>query len=233
MKRKLFTLAVLAFGFNTFLANAQTIPNADFESWTAGLPDGWSTLFPTGAVSQSTDKQNGSSAVKLAIDPMFGISILATNNSNMLASHAVSNYLNGYIKASLSANDTFLFEAYYTRNSDGMSLGGFDVTSLSRATWTPFHVTITKPAGYIPDSFAIAFMLNPDAASTSSYVMIDNLSFSNTPIGTELGSQMAVGVNNIIKQNINSSLYPNPTSGNAEINFKLTTTSNVTIKFMI
>ena len=55
MKRKLFTLAVLALGFNTFLANAQTIPNADFESWTAGLPDGWSTLFPTGAVSQSTD----------------------------------------------------------------------------------------------------------------------------------------------------------------------------------
>lgn len=230
MKKSLLILPVFLSLFFAQKTNAQTIPNADFETWTNGVPNGWGTYFPTVAVTQSSDKQSGTYSVKMETDPNFGVSILSLNNGNMVASNTCSSFLNGYIKASLSANDTFQVAAYFTRNSDQAEAGGEDVTSLSRSTWTPFHITINKLPGYIPDSFAIIFFLNPDISSTSSYVMIDNLSFSNTAIGTELGTQMAVGIKNVSKQNINSSLYPNPANGNAEINFTLVSASHINIK---
>ena len=214
--------------FIVLKTTAQTIPNADFENWTAGVPNGWGTYFPTIAVTQSNDKQNGLSSVKFTMDQTFGVSILATNNGNLLATNTISTFLNGYIKASLNATDSFLAEAYYIRNSDQVEAGGADVTILSRSVWTPFHITLLKPTGFTPDSFGIVFAFN--AISSSSYVMIDNLAFSNTAIGNELGSSISVGIKNISKQTINSSIYPNPANGNAEIDFSLTSSSSINIK---
>lgn len=204
--------------------NAQTIPNPNFELWTNGSPNGW---MGTG-ISQSSDFQTGASSVKFTLDTTFGMSFLILNVGNMLATGTVSTYLNGYIKANLSVSDSFVAEVAYKRNSDQAEAAGVDVTSISRSAWTPFHVTVIKPSGFTTDSFGIAFVFN--AISSSSWVLIDNISLSNTAIGNELGASLYSGIKNISKQNINSSIYPNPTNGNAEIDFLLTSSSNINIK---
>jgi len=227
MKKPLLFLFLFSSIFLILKTNAQTIPNANFENWTDGLPDGWIILSPKASVVQSTDKQNGVFSVKFTMNQSFDRSGLATNGY-MLSTHTFSYFLNGYIKANLIKGESFIANVFYVRNSDQSHTGGSEFTGLSRTSWTPFHVSLFKPVGYTPDSFEVFFVF--DGTSSLSYVMIDNLNLSNTAIGDELGTSSYFGIESVLNQNINSSFYPNPTIGNAEIEFSLTSSSNINIK---
>ena len=225
MKKVLFSFIIIFAA--THFAKAQTIPNGDFENWTSGVPDGWSILLPTASVVQSTDKQKGVYSVKFAMNQSFERSVLATNGY-MLATHTFSYFLNGYIKANLIKGESFIANVFYVRNSDQSHTGGSESTGLSRTSWTPFHVSLYKPVGFTPDSFEVFFVF--DGSSSLSYVMIDNLNLSNTAIGDELGTSSYFGIESVLKQTIHSSFYPNPTKGNAEIEFSLISSTNINIK---
>ena len=64
----LFAISFIAlFQINSF---SQEIPNAGFENWTNGEPDGWFTDNVTGfaaPVTQSSQSHSGSSAAKLEV----------------------------------------------------------------------------------------------------------------------------------------------------------------------
>ncbi|MFI5222146.1 MAG: T9SS type A sorting domain-containing protein [Bacteroidia bacterium] len=214
----------------TIHANGQTIPNADFENWTNGNPNGWSALFNMPpiltTVTQSSDKYSGNSSVKFSPFSYSGytyLSMLSTTTG--IATNSKPAYLNGYIKANISASDSFIVETYFTSNLGGAGGAAYDLTNTSRATWTPFHVTIIyQPGGTVDSANIIMYLIG----STTSAVYIDALSFSNTPIGNELGTT-PTGVKNISPASANSFVTPNPVDENSQISFFLSSNSTVTI----
>jgi hypothetical protein len=233
MRKTLLTLILLATGSMIMNASAQTIPNAGFETWSGGLPTGWydygMSQAGINAVLQSSDAYAGTSSVKLATVTYMGSTvsgILITNNGNFLPTTLKPAYLNGYIKSNLASTDTFIVAGIFNNNSNA-NAGGSNLTHATFSTWTPFHITLSYPPGFTPDSFGVALLLN--ATATSSYVMIDNLSFSSSPIGSELGTRMALGTQTINRQTVNSSLYPNPATTSAAINFTLTLPTAVSV----
>ncbi|NMC99551.1 MAG: hypothetical protein GYA62_07520, partial [Bacteroidales bacterium] len=79
---------LFVFTFYSFLSFGQTIPNADFENWTSGNPDGWQTpnsfTQQYGAVTvtqESANPQSGSYSVRLETKSIFGYAVsgLITN----------------------------------------------------------------------------------------------------------------------------------------------------------
>ncbi len=220
------SMLCISFFATTFFAKAQTIPNGDFENWdTSGKywPRDWFVPVDPfgGTVISSTDHVSGDFSVRIngtykphQLDA--GISLFK-NNSKLTYTNIVSKYLIGYMKYQYEG--LIRFQVHYIRNSDNKEVIGFDSSYVyENNSWIPFHVSILIPQNYIPDSFGIDIIVN------GGIVLIDNLSFSNTPIGNE------VGISSKELSSINSSLYPNPTNGNAEIDFSLTSSSNINIK---
>jgi len=209
--------------FALLKTNAQTIPNPSFEKWTAGMPNGWVIFDPAADITQSTDHYSGNYSIKLSPSDPTSLDLLYFP---FLNSNTISHYLNGYIKTNLVASDSFILDAYFIRNSDQKKVQGYETTHTSRTNWTPFHLTINIPANFTPDKYGVSFTV---MGSTSSYVLIDSLFFSNTPIGNEFGVPVLSGIANVSNQTIKSSIFPNPANGSAEIRFALTSSSNIAI----
>jgi len=237
MKNNLLFYLLFTAIVSSYNTTAQTIPNADFETWSNSLPTGWwdaGVYSNTGAsvLSQSSDHQSGTWAVKLQPLNYMGVytfpALLITNNGNMLATNLKPAYLNGYFKSSLLSTDTFMVVAEFQNSATTTSRGGADLSHTSYSAWTPFHVTLSYSSGFTPDSFGVAVELK---GSTSSYACIDNLSFSNTPIGIELGTPILLGIKDIHSSPVltSSSINPNPASGLSEISFMISASSPVTI----
>jgi len=246
MKKKLQIITLLTLGAFTFNAKAQTIPNASFETWadTTGIipgstitnPVGWitsnlglSSLGIADGVTKSTDKHSGSYAVKLAISSSIGSTMPGLLEANLPTTQKAA-YLNGYCKSSIIGTDSFMLGVYYSNSVSGMMLPIGQMATASRTNWSPFNIAINLPTSFTPDSVTIFAMVTGSGAT---YGILDDLSFSNTAIGTPFGNNMTVPTAvNTISQNkiINSSIYPNPASGNAEIDFSLTSSSNINIK---
>jgi Secretion system C-terminal sorting domain len=203
--------------------NAQTIPNPSFEKWSGGMPIGWVIYDPASDITQSTDHYSGNYSIKLSPSDPTSLDLLYFPYT---FSNTISHYLNGYIKTNLVASDSFILNAYFIRNSDQKIAQGYEATHSTRTNWTPFHLTINIPTNFTPDKYGVSFTV---MGSTSSYVLIDSLFFSNTPIGNEFGASMCTGVENVSNQTIHSTIYPNPTNGTSEIRFSLTSSSNIVL----
>ncbi|MFI5222145.1 MAG: T9SS type A sorting domain-containing protein [Bacteroidia bacterium] len=230
MKKSLLFLSLFAGMMAVLPTNAQTIPNADFETWSGGVPAGWMAPMnspPTiVTITQSSDFYSGTSSVKFNTVTLASTTYPALLEMNPLPTTSKPAYLNGWIKASLASTDTFIAVGIFHNSVTSTSGAGIDYTSLSRASWSPFHVTINYPAGFTPDSFSVYFKFS---GLTTSSVLIDALSFSNTPIGNELGNTVTTGVKNITSVSANSFVTPNPVNGNSRISFALNSGSAVTI----
>ncbi|MFI5220778.1 MAG: T9SS type A sorting domain-containing protein [Bacteroidia bacterium] len=233
MQKSILLLTMLA---NVMLINvgyAQTIPNADFETWSGGSPTGWTALTNIPALSvytvtQSADHFSGSSSVKFNTVNYAGhIYPALMTNTNGIATSLKPVYLNGYIKSYLTGSDTFWLAVTFYSNTSGNSGGAVDRSNLNQTSWTPFHVSLAYPANFIPDTVLFYFQLH---AATTSSVYIDSISFSDTPLGNELGAVLP-GVKNISPVPVfNSFVYPDPANGNSHINFGLNSTSSVNIR---
>ena len=217
MKKQTLIITMFAILRLSNLANAQTIPNGDFENWElldlyGWCPAGWSGFQIYG----DNDCQSGKNSVRFLTNQNYPFCFLSFVNNNYISTDTISKFLNGYIKTNTISPDTIYAGVAYT---DGTHYAeGYDITQVARYTWTPFHISISNPPDFKPDSFYISFLIKGPSTSYNHVVYLDNISLSNTPIGNELGTRLYSGLENFSDHsNTNYLIYPNPATQNVTI----------------
>ena len=213
-------------------ATAQQIPNAGFESWVAGnsyvaeFPAGWSGsgTFPT--VSKSTDAHGGSYAMKLFVGMYFtGIGANRMSYAFSVPTSTVQPlYYTYWAKIHLSGTDKFVTNADLTNTGSTLIVTGVNYgssylsSSNNTAVWKQMSFPMVSNGALPYDSVTLAFYF-PTANDTSSYVIIDDLAFSQNP----------AGIDYVSAESAMESVYPNPAKGMATVVYTINDQADVTL----
>ena len=206
---------------------AQTIPNADFENWTSGSPNGWGTTQYANGVEQSTTAEHGSYSVQFnSIDVgggfYFGGQIASVrlpgdayyaNAGNPIA-------LNGWYQLTSVGGDELTIIA---NTKCGTKVNGAALISYTTSTgtvWKQFSACFFYDTTCTADSIEILLGLENGGGNTHSgtSALIDNLSF---------GSCTPTGVDNINSNVTLESAYPNPANDICNIIYSIPASSTV------
>ncbi len=202
--KSLFIFLSLAISFSVFAQS--TIPNPNFEQWSAGNPVGWQTSnsftqqFGATTVSQeAVNPYQGNFAVRLETKSVFGYSIagLITNGQisvNVNQTPPVTilggtpftarpNRFKGYYQYQPGANDYCMIVALLLKRNQ--STNTFDTVGVAQFlntaavnSWTLFDVPFNYALGDSPDTIqVIAISSNPDASVVGSVLLLDSLHF--------------------------------------------------------
>jgi hypothetical protein len=189
------------------------VPNGNFETWTEGSPAGWFGL----GVKKITGR-NGGFAIQLDTANLFEIPFPAFLRS-MYPCTQKSAYLNGYLKATIANSDSLFLVTTFGLQADTTNGGiGAGVVRSNYNNWTAFHIPIQNLNPGAVDTVNITFI----TFGVNSKFQFDDLAFSNTPTGINIGvafpSQIKLPFHQ--KNNLQFSLHPNPAT--AELNLDLT-----------
>ena len=215
-----------------FSATAQQIPNASFESWVAGtffvaeFPSGWTSsgLFP--AVIKSADTHSGSYAMKLRV-AAYGTGLGADRVGYAYStptSTAQPLYYTYWAKIHLSGTDNFMTSADLTNTGSTLIVSGVNYNysylrvADNSSVWkqVSFPMVSSGPRAY--DSITLSFSF-PTQLDTSSYVILDDLAFSQYP----------AGIADVSAGNAIESIYPNPALGLATVIYTINQSATVTL----
>jgi hypothetical protein len=216
------------------------IPNAGFENWTSGNPDGWVTSNITGFenVTQSGTPHSGSSAVRGEVVSLaFGFVLQPVLQNGQgargfaYAQRPVS--IQGYYQFYPTSGDRFAVNV-------GLLKGGISGTHVGvaaiadptlRTSYTQFTAPFVYDTSAIPDTCVIQFQiigpyLGPDTIvppHAGSYFLIDDLAFSGLT---------AVDNPNTVKPEafLLSQNYPNPFNPSTSIPFSLSKGTHVKLR---
>jgi hypothetical protein len=230
-------IALVAFGFTPNRSLAQ-IPNAGFESWTGGIPDGWfsSNVIVGGVpyyvnVTQSTDAHGGSSAAQGTV-----ISVAGSSYSPLLASgvDAVGfpidsrpEALHGWYKLTSEGGD--VLDVVMSTMAHGVTNGvGALLEATAQSTYKEFVVNLYYTNGDTPDSAWISIVIANTTAGTThvgSTFWIDDLIFGAAVATDVKGFGNGVPGEFALNQN-----YPNPFNPSTMIQFEVPEAQFVTLK---
>ncbi|MCX6150006.1 MAG: T9SS type A sorting domain-containing protein [Ignavibacteriales bacterium] len=229
MKRQ---FILLLFGIILFsIRNYSQIPNAGFESWLNGNPEGWSTnnaapsYFP---ITQSNQSHGGASSAQGSIIDVqgFGVPVVLSAGTDGGGFPISTNpaALHGWYQFTGVGGDILLITTVYTKNGNGIGGGQF-LGNVNTTTYSEFvaNTTWINP-GEIPDTAFITIqILNtttffPHAGST---FIVDDLVYGNA---TSVESENIPAVFQL-KQN-----YPNPFNPSTKINYEIPATGFVSLK---
>lgn len=232
-------LIVLVFFF-LFKANAQNVPNGDFENWTnLGFyeePDFWNTTDSIAlalsfgsshsATKETVDMHGGSFALRLfPFNSPFGtIPGVASNGlldfNNLMVIGGTPDTirhqtLNGWYKFSPVSNDSCTIAVkLFKRNGSTqiMVASGAFGTSVPASVYTPFFINLTYATGDSPDTMQVSIFSSAlGAAHVGTILLVDDLSFSGVVSGiTELSDV----VNSL-------TIYPVPSSTDLTVRLDL------------
>ena len=218
------------FAFLILSAAAQQIPNAGFESWVVGtpfvpeLPDGWATsgTFPT--VIKSSDAHGGNYAMRLHVGTYFtGIGANHVAYAFSVPSSTTQPlYYTYWAKIHLSGSDAFVSNAYMTNTGSTLNVSAlnYNYAYLRAADNTDvwkqisFPMVSSGPGAY--DSVTLSFYFSTEL-DTSSYVIVDDLAFSQNP----------AGIDNISAEGTIENVYPNPTQNTATLVYSINDVADV------
>lgn len=227
MKKNLF-IALLTV---TISAQAQiTIPNASFENWTTAsgfnpdIPVGWKPNYFSSGATKTTIAHTGNFAMKLAVVKLFTGIVGAVASTGFLIptiNVAPISY-SFWAKVHLSGSDKLSFDAdVYKKTSSttitGIPYGQNQLTpSNNTSVWTQFTYTLSTSFFQPCDTVNLSFYFS-SATDTSSYVIVDDLSFTNAP----------VGINELRAGSLIQSVYPNPANTLAQFIYTVTEAADV------
>ncbi len=229
-KTSLFFLFLMVFSVTIVYAQ---IPNADFENWTNGEPDGWYTNnTPTisyTSVTQTSDAESGSSALEGQVALFAGFPLMpivytgSASHPGFTISQKYSS-LKGYYKFNSSGGDSFIAEIGVFKN--GNAIGGGSAALGAASSYTPFTVAIQYSGNDVPDSCQISFTISaPDSSNYThigSKMFVDNLSFGSVTGIAESNSRP--------KQFDLYQNYPNPFNPSTTIRYQVAKESFVTLR---
>jgi hypothetical protein len=238
--KKIFLLSLSLFVFAFFVKAQQQPPNAGFEDWTAGYPDGYVSfdqIFGSETITQSTDAHGGSYSVKINSDLVeiiqgfylpAGFLFLGDVNSEATGVPFTSRptALTGWYKCDVAAGDSAFITAgvskYNLSGDSADQIGvGFQLFTGNVDTWTQFTAPFDYVSTDIPDTLNIIITVGTSLDSTvESEVWIDDLAFTYGSVGFE----------NVATNNSSFVMYPNPSNG--AVQFLFNDISNSTLQLM-
>lgn len=211
MKRNLLPIIVLLCILS--LTTTAQVPNAGFENWTAGDPDGWTTsnAFPISLVNvtQSTDFHTGSFALRGDVVNFGGAPIGPVVQSGPGGTgFAISErYLSFecYYKFAPLGGDRFAVNVNLTKGGVPIAVGAVALPA-SVSTYTHLIVPINYTTSDVPDLAIIQLSINGPTTGidlhVGSQMLVDDLSLT-----------MVSGIGNLPEGELSGKCYPNPASG--------------------
>ena len=219
MKKYFFYIASFLLGLSSF---AQT-PNASFETWSSGTPEGWTTTlipFSGNSATKVNPGKSGAACIKITskknyfldeVIPGFAITgdyDMINEKTGGFPFTSRPKYLNGSFKYVPTENDSCLIAVQllkwnsFTQEREVIALYDTIFSSMN-VNWTNFSLPLFYYGNEIPDSASIIFMSSAlEEAKEGSALSIDDLAFSETK----------AGVHSMEKRISTVSVYPNPAS---------------------
>jgi len=234
------------------------IPNAGFENWTTvgtyENPDGWSTLnnktatqsmftatkgtpgSPGNSYLKLTSKTVGASVVpgiavsgKLDTMSMMPVSGVSYTMRPATFSGKWQHMIYGSSQGSIMVLLTKWNATQNMRDTIAHGMLGLAGMAMSWANFS-FNLTYMDSLHY-PDSCIIVLKASGSNPTNNDYLWVDNLAFAGSvavytpPIDT-------TGLTEISKNNLNISMFPNPSNGQITINFDLISTEKTSIQIV-
>jgi len=211
------------------------IPNAGFENWTGGEPNGWITgNFPPFMtnVTQSPESYSGSSAIKLSIESYLGFPFFAYATSgdvqNNWAGFPVSQRygsLRGYYKLVSSPNKILEIIVYLTKGENAIG-SGFEVLSGDVPNYNEFVVPISYGTDEIPDTATIyiSYIDTSENWTAGGGAYVDDLSFGGFVDVKEIANSQTPTSYELLQN------YPNPFNPSTKIEYSIPEESFVELK---
>ncbi len=206
-------------------AQTNYLTNGGFESWTNGLPTGWTTDILS--VTESTNAHSGSAAVKLGNYLFLGIAVLPGELYQAAPAAGSSFSLKGWYQLKSDSGDGFFVTIFASKVGATVGAGEqkfFQVQSV----YTAFAVGVDMYPSTTADTCSINIMMLPNSTTSKShitaYALIDDLVLDNTVTGVA-SKGFALPSTYQLLQN-----YPNPFNPSTEIEFTIAQEQHVTLK---
>ena len=165
-------------------AQTNYLTNGGFESWTNGLPTGWTTDILS--VTESTNAHSGSAAVKLGNYLFLGIAVLPGELYQAAPAAGSSFSLKGWYQLKSDSGDGFFVTIFASKVGATVGAGEqkfFQVQSV----YTAFAVGVDMYPSTTADTCSINIMMLPNSTTSKShitaYALIDDLVLDNTVTG--------------------------------------------------
>jgi len=194
------------------------IPDAGFETWSAGVPVGWTTDNSPGTdtvIWQTTDAHSGTYAVRGVAYSLPGAVISPALQLYQSWSTRPTTF-SGYYKFSPTGGDSLIIAVAFGKSGNGVGFG-VQRTATSAPSYTLFSIPISYVSPNTPDSIAILITIIPATGSFvhgGSAFEIDDLSLTG-----------ATGVANASEQTPRSyglsQNFPNPFNPTTVINYSI------------
>jgi hypothetical protein len=211
------------------------IPNAGFESWTGGNPDGWyATNVLITTVTQTSTAHSGSTAARGEVMTFYTITlppaIQTGQDGRGFAYSQRPGSITGYFQyfPAASSGDRFYVDAVLTKGGiDNIPVAvGAVAISAATSSYTQFSATFVYQTSDIPDTCYIQIsIVGPGTGPQStphagSYYLLDDLAFSGSTDVENQSSLVPAAMN--LEQN-----YPNPFNPSTTISYSLSKASYV------
>jgi hypothetical protein len=219
-----YLLPLLCFSLLFSVASAQ-IPNAGFETWSAGNPTGWFSNNAPGAYTTLTQvgtAHSGSSAVRgdvatiagsLTMGPILQVGSTGAGFAYTQRPTAFTGYYQ-FTPAS-GSTDQFLVSVNLTKGGLPVAVGA--VKPAASSSYAMFTAPLTYLSADAPDLCFIQLALAPPSGNpkVGSFFIIDDLAFSFSSTGIEQNLSNMPGAF-VLEQN-----YPNPFNPSTAIRYEL------------
>ena len=227
MKTKITILLIMV--ASVFSLSAQ-IPNGSFENWTANNPDHWIhwNAFYPGIVTQVSDPHGtGNKAISLNVVSLFGSN---SGGSIWSGDNASNTYfpvspapaaLHGWYKLHTNVSTEGFTVLFGTKNMGTATGTGAGIVSTNTLVYTEFIINCNYIGTPAADSANVYIVLgNSDSVRWGTYAIIDDLSF---------GPAVPTGVEELSNTNLLEPCSPNPASQVANIIYRVTGNSKVSL----
>ena len=229
-----FFAAILFVFALSLVSNAQdSIPNASFEQWTAGDPDGWltSNVDPFFNVTQNASAHSGSFAAHGVVAEILpGINLppyLIPATAGVPGIPITERWasVRGFYKMNPDSGDKFSVNVIFIKDTTVIAAGGF-VDSNTVLNYTEFVVNMVYFTSDVPDTAVITItMFGPNGPDihAGSVMVVDDISLSG--VATKAEERAEQRPRDFGLQN-----YPNPFNPSTTISYFLPEKSPVKLQ---